>query len=117
MGVIVIVVIVIGVLIFWIGSEDVKDYSSEPKPTEWNPPRPQNIPDYPEKLPPSVQCRCTDCKYLYSGTKTEYNYGGTRDITTYRGLCLRTGLSVDAGQLPPIYENKGCSLYAPKTRK
>ncbi|MBQ8232280.1 MAG: hypothetical protein IJZ34_10210 [Lachnospiraceae bacterium] len=112
MSVIFIIIILIGIVVFYYNSANKDVGTYELKEDEWNPPLPQDIPEYPEGYVAPVQCRCLDCKYFYRGTKTEYNYSGTSETTVYQGLCLRGGGTVDAGELPPPHVVKGCSLYS-----
>lgn len=91
------------------------------RPPEWNPSIP-TLPPLPgslEEIPVKSGCCCANCKYLYSGSKTEYWFDdndlkGKSETTHYRNWCLRIKGSVEREIGYRLNEKHGCGLYDPK---
>lgn len=116
----VIIIVVVAVVAFVIYCYNVGDQMEEfnNREPEWNPPRPET-PPLPREFPPVKKCRCSDCKYLYSGTKTEYWYDenarqGKSETTRYRNWCLRTKMFVEDDLRYSVSEVKNCHYFDKK---
>ena len=119
--IIIAVVAVVGYMIFKhcenVGGQMEAYENREP---EWNPPAPK--PQFPadlNNLPNKSPCCCANCKYLYSGTKTEYSFNhntlrGETETTRYHNWCLVHKANVETEVGYQLTEVHRCGMFAKK---
>lgn len=119
MGILIIIAIVAAVIFFiYCGNvgKQMEEYQNR-KP-EWNPPLP-SFPPIPDQIPRKSGCCCAKCKYLYTGTKTEYWYDdnelkGKSETTQYRNWCLIHNADVEREVGYRLSELHHCGMYEQK---